>query len=345
VAIKAQVLAGGRGLAGAIKFGKGSDTVRQAAAQVLETSVGGEKPRGLLVEEKLEPIRELYAGVTWDCQRKCAVVIASSRGGVDIETLAREYPQAVVRKYVDPFKGFGAYQARELAAAINLKGQELVQYASILISLWRIFEKHDAELVEINPLAVRSDGRLVALDAKIIIDDKSIFRQSELLGRLEPLPEVKAEGLASRRQRAMELGIPTYIEFEGGSIGVVADGAGSGMLTLDLILDRDGKTGIYCELGGEATPQLIENAMLVAVNAENLRVILVNLIGGLNRMDEMAVGITNYFAKNPSKLRVVVRMSGTMQEEGRKILNAAGIQFFDNLYEAVDTAVQLSRGG
>lgn len=344
VALKAQVLTGGRGLAGAIKFGQGSEEVREIAAQILRMKIGDERPKTILVEEKLESLRELYVGVTWDYQRKCPVVVGSSRGGVDIESVAKEYPKDVVRKEVDPLKGFSAYLGRELAAVIGLTGDQLVQYANLVSALWKIFEEHDAELVEINPVAVLESGKLVALDAKLILDDKSIFRQSSLVNRIEKLPDDVSEGLTHRRNRARDRGIPTYIEMRQGNIGVVADGAGSGMLTLDLVSDFGGRTRVYCEMGGEATAQLIENALLTTMEMTDVRVVLVNLIGGLNRMDEMARGITSCFKTHPSEIPIVVRMSGTMQDEGRRILAESGIPFFDSLYEAVQKAVDISQG-
>jgi len=340
--VKAQVLTGGRGLAGGVKFCANPNELTNVASQVLGMNVKGEKTRALLIEEKLDVAREIYAAITWDYPNNCPTLIGSSRGGVDIETVANEHPRDVARKRIDPCDGFSAYQARELATDIGLKGPEVVQYSTIVSGLWSIFEKHDAELVEINPLAVLRDGSFVALDAKLSLDDKSASRQSNLLNRIEQLPSCPREGLEFRRSDAKTLGIPTYIEMEG-DIGVIADGAGSGMLTLDLVTDLGGKIRVYCEMGGEITPELMENTMLAALRVDNVRVLLINLIGGLNRMDEMAQGITNYLAKRPTKTPIVVRMSGTKQNEGRAILSAKGIGFFDNLYEAVKRSASLSR--
>jgi succinyl-CoA synthetase beta subunit len=342
VAVKGQVLTGGRGLAGGIRFGSGSDEVRKIASAVLNTTVRGERPSALLVEEKLEPTRELYAAVAWDYQRKCPVVIASSRGGVDIEAIAREHPGDVSRTHIDLFKGFSGYQGRMLAAKIGLEAGVAVQYSNILNAIWNVFEKHDAELVEVNPLALLEDGTLVALDAKLNLDDKSVYRQSGLISGIEKMLG-PLEGFAQRRVHARELGIPTYIEMNG-NIGVISDGAGSGMLALDLVADFGGKTRIYCEMGGEITPELMGKTMMVCLMIEGVKVLLINLLGGANRMDEMAIGITTYLASHPTEIPILVRMSGTKQEEGRKILADSGITFFDNPYEAAEKAVDLSRG-
>jgi succinyl-CoA synthetase beta subunit len=342
VAVKAQVLTGGRGLSGGIQFGSDPAEVRKIASVVLNTPLRGERPLALLVEEKFEPMRELYAAVTWDYQHKCPVMIASSRGGVDIEAIAKEHPGDVSRTHIDLFKGFSSYQGRMLAAKIGLAASVAVQYSNILNALWNIFEKHDAELVETNPLALLADGTLVALDAKLNLDDKSIHRQSDLIGRIDKMPEA-LDGFAQRRVHARELGIPTYIEMNG-NIGVISDGAGSGMLALDLVADFGGKTRIYCEMGGEITPELMGRTMMVCLMIEGVKVLLINLLGGANRMDEMAIGITTYLASHPAEVPILVRMSGTRQEEGRKMLVDSGIAFFDNPYEAAEKAVDLSRG-
>lgn len=341
VVIKAQVLTGGRGLAGGIRFAQGPEQAHKIAEEVLSTQVKGEQPRAVLVEEKLQASHELYCGVTYDFRQKSPIVMASFRGGVDIEAVAKENPQNVARRLLDPFKGFSPFMGREMAAEIGLQGNVALQYANAMARLWCIFEKHDAELVEANPLAITGD-RLVALDAKLNLDDKSITRQSDLMRSIQPLPSDQKDSLQHRRSRARELGIPTYIEMQG-NIGVVADGAGTGMLTLDLVNDFGGRTGVYCEMGGETTAGLMENTMKAVLSVSSTRVVLVNLIGGLNRMDEMAKGIAHYLKKHRTSVPIVVRMSGTMEEEGRGILSGERIQTHDNLYEAVEEAARLAR--
>ena len=342
VAIKAQVLVGGRGLAGGVKFADSPEQAGKAASEIFDSIIRGERPRVVLVEERLSPLKELYAGVTYDFRERSPVVIASSQGGVDIEAVSREHPEAIARKHVDPFKSFWPYVGRQLATEIGLEGKIVNEYANVARCLWRIFEQYDAELVEANPLAITGE-RLVALDAKLNLDDKSVSRQSDLLKTIQPVPTDQVEGYESRRYRARRLGIPTYIEMEG-NVGVVADGAGSGMLTLDLLADHGGKTRVYCEMGGETTAELMENTLLATLAVKDVRVVLVNLIGGLNLMDEMAKGIASYLRKHPTKAPIIVRMSGTNQDEGRRILDANGIRWFDSLNEAVEMAAEISRG-
>lgn len=342
VAMKAQVLSGGRGIAGGIKF---SDSVQGAfsvASSILNMTMNSERPTAILIEKKIGIVRELYCAVTWDYQRMCPVLIASSSGGMDIEMIAQDHPLEVVKVTVDPYLGYSQYIGRQLASRIGLKNGETVKFANVVNVLWSIFHEHDAELVEVNPLGLLSDGGLIAIDAKITLDDKSLFRQSELVKRMQTLPIERNEGLAYRRLRARELGIPTYIEMEG-DIGIVADGAGTGMLTLDLVSDAGGKTRVYCEMGGEATAELMENALMTVMNAGKVRVVLVNLIGGLNRMDDMAEGIVGYLTKQETKCPLVVRMTGTREDEGRKILSENGVRYFDDLYDAIREAVAFKR--
>jgi succinyl-CoA synthetase beta subunit len=340
VMVKAQVLSGGRGLAGGVKCCEQHKQMTSIASQILNMNLKGEKTKALLIEEKLDAAREIYAAITWDYPNHCPTLIGSSIGGVDIETVTREDPTSIVRMQIGLRNGFSAYRARELATMIGLKGGEVLQYASIMSNLWHIFENCDAELVEINPLAVLKDGKFIALDAKMSIDDKSTTRQSRLLSAIEQLSSSPTDPTEQRQAHAKTLGIPTYFESDG-NIGVIADGAGSGMLTLDLVADHGGRIRVYCEMGGEITPRLMENTMLAALAVDNVKVLLINLIGGLNRMDEMALGISNYLKAHPTETPIIVRMSGTKQDEGRTILAAIGVGFLDNLYEAAKTTSKL----
>jgi succinyl-CoA synthetase beta subunit len=338
VAVKAQVRSGGRGLAGAVKLSGNLQEVGAVASSILEMNLRGEKPTAVLIEEKMNLVKEYFCAVTWDYQNKCPVLVASSNGGIDIEVIARDRPHEVVQLRIEPFLGYSQYMGRELAARIGLKGNTVIRFANIVNALWNIFVEYDAELVEVNPLGLLDDGGFAAVDAKLNLDDKSLFRQVERLKEIQILPIEPHSGLKYRQSRARESGIPTYIEMDG-DLGILADGAGSGMLTLDLVKDAGGKVRVYCELGGEATAELIEKALCMMVNAGSVRIILVNLIGGLNRMDEMAVGIVNYVTKHGTEVPIVVRMTGTQEDEGRRLLVKNGIQYFDDLYDAIQRAV------
>jgi succinyl-CoA synthetase beta subunit len=231
---------------------------------------------------------------------------------------------------------------------VGLKGKAVLIFGAIIKSLYSIFLEYDAILVEVNPLALTNDNEFIAADAKIILDDNASFRHRKLFSELVSARTSPTEGPEYRKSLAEKAGIPTYIEMDG-NIGIISDGAGTGMSTLDLTKDFSGEVEVYCELGGRVTPKLIEEAMNISLLNENVRVLLLNLIGGLNRMDEMAEGITTFLSKKKqreavSKSEIVVRMSGTLEEEGRRMLQDAGVASFDNIYDAIQEAVELSKG-
>jgi len=348
VAVKAQVLMGGRGLAGGVKFSQNRDEAQELAAHILGGILKTEDVNCVLVEEKIPIETEYFAGVTIDYHRKSPVVIASSRGGVDIESIALEHPGEIVKEKINTPLGLTDFKARRIAKKIGLKGRNMRSFATILKSLYSMLLDYDATLVEVNPLALATDGSFIAVDAKIVLDDNASFRHRELFSELEAFKKIPTEGVRLRKSLAEKAEIPTYIELSG-NMGIIADGAGTGMLTLDLTKDLVGDVETYCELGGRATPELIEEAMNIVLSNVNIHVLLINLIGGLNRMDEMAKGITSFLSKKKKRLaragkpEIVVRMSGTLEEEGRKMLREAGIDSFDNIYDAIEKAVELSR--
>jgi len=355
--IKAQVLVGGRGLAGGVKFAEDPKEAEEVASAMLGGELKGEPVRCVLMYEKIDIEKEYYAGVTVDYNAKKPVLMASSRGGVDIESIAMDHPGEVAREEINSALGLTDYQARLVAKKVGMNGSRMLSFANILKTLYMIFLKYDATLVEINPLALTSEGSFVAVDAKMILDDNASFRHRKLFEELKYEVQTPAENSELRKARAEKAGIPTYIELSG-DIGIIADGAGTGMLTLDLTRERGGEVEAYCELGGRATPTLIEEAMNIVSSNGDVRVLLINLIGGLNRMDEMAKGITSFLSKEKRRLnadhksmekkfhgrpKIVVRMSGTLEEEGRKILEEAGIESFDNIYDAINRTVELCR--
>ena len=344
VAVKAQVLVGGRGLAGGIRFADNAVDAEIVAGEILGGVLRRQDVDKVLVEEKVQIEREFYASVTLDYTNKCPVVIVSSEGGVDIEATARDNADAIVKELVNKHLGLTDYQARRIAKKVGLKGREMRQFAGVIQALFKIIHDYDASLVEINPLVLTTEKELIAADAKIILDDGAYFRHRELYKGLVEEKRLPSEGVKLRKAQAESAEIPTYIELDG-QIGVIADGAGTGMLTFDLVKDYGGKIETYCELGGKATPALIEEAMKIIVTNEKVRALLINLIGGLNRMDEMAEGIVAYVSQNKSMIsNVVVRMSGTMEQEGRELLEDHGITAYDNIYEAIERAIEISGG-
>jgi succinyl-CoA synthetase beta subunit len=277
------------------------------------------------------------------------VVIASSRGGMDIESIASEFPDQIIKEEVRPPLGLTDFQTRRIAKKAGVVGGNQRHFAAVVRRLYSIFRSVDATLVEINPLALTADNRFVAADAKITLDDNASFRHRELYSRLKSVEKMPSEGKKLRKALAEEAEIPTYIELAG-NLGIISDGAGTGMSTYDLTKDFGGEIEAYCELGGKATPDLIEKALEIIASNEDVAVILINLIGGLNRMDEMAQGITSFVAKrketNEGEVKpvIVVRMSGTLEDEGREILGNAGVSAFGSIYDAIERAIGLAGG-
>ena len=349
VALKAQVLVGGRGLAGGIKFADDSGEAEEAASLILGESLRNEDVNFLLVEEKLDIETEYYLGVTIDYRRKCPVVIASSRGGMDIERIASEFPDQIIKEEIRPPLGLTDFQTRRIAKKAGVVGRNQRHFAATVKKLYSILRSVDATLVEINPLALTTDNQFIAADAKITLDDNASFRHRELYSRLKSVKKRPSEGKKLRKALAEEAEIPTYLELSG-NLGIISDGAGTGMSTFDLTKDFGGKVEAYCELGGKATPDLIEKALEIIASNQEVTVILINLIGGLNRMDEMAQGIATFVAKRRERLEgemkpaIVVRMSGTLEDEGREILGNSGVTAFDNIYDAIERAVELAGG-
>ena len=316
VALKTQVLVGGRGLAGGIKFADNPDEAHRMVSQILGSTLKSQYVNCVLVEEKVDIEKEFYLGVTIDYNEKSPVIIASQRGGVDIETTAIEHPEDIVKENVNSPLGLTDFQARRITKKVGLKGRDMRSFAAYVTSLFKILHRYDASLVEINPLAYSSEKQFVAADAKIILDDNAFFRNRELHSRFRIGKEMpQEEGVKLRKAQIERAEIPTYIELDG-TLGIISDGAGTGMLTYDLTSDRGGAIGVYCELGGKATPALIEEAMNIVLSNGEIEVLLINLIGGLNRMDEMAEGITAHVSKKTSDAgaAIVVRMSGTLEE-------------------------------
>ena len=346
VIIKAQVLVGGRGLAGGIKSTQDPYEARKIADQLLGGTLKNEDITSVLIEEKVSIEKEYFAGALMDFQNQSSVIIASSKGGVDIESIAHENPKEIVLEKLDDKIGLTDFIARRVAKGVGLEGRAMLSFARILQIIFSILEKYDATLVEVNPLVLTSEGSFVAVDAKMTLDENASFRHGELFTKLKAERPEPVKGSKLRKFYAENAGIPTYIE-QDGNIGIISDGAGTGMLTIDLIKDYRGDIESYCELGGRATPKLIEEAMNILLSNEKVDVLLINLIGGLNRMDEMAQGIAAYNANIGKEVRneqeIVVRMSGTSEEEGRKILSDSGISSYDNIYDAIEKTIEISR--
>lgn len=331
--LKAQILSGGRGKAGGIRIWDGSLEISELICDMFTKKIKGEAVAAVLVLEKVEIIREIYLSITFECEKATPVLIISSEGGVEIEEITKKDPEKILTILLDPFIGPTEYQIRYIAKAIIYKNYQ--ELKNIIDALYKIFKNYDATLVEVNPLVVTPKG-MIALDSKIDLDEKSYYRHKQLYDSL--LKEQRALQGINKDFKKYELDTISYIPLSG-TIGLISDGAGTGMLTLDLIKDAGGKAANFCEMGGITNPEVIYKAMEVVLAKPGIESLLVVLIGGFNRMDEMAAGIIKYRKEHDLKVPIFIRMCGTFEEVGKRMMDEAGIPTYDDLLEAVNEAV------
>jgi len=337
--LKAQVPVGGRGKAGGIRVVESMDEATSVAGELLSADIKGHAVRALLAEEKTEILNEIYLAVLYDKQANGPMVMASAAGGVDIEQVAKETPDRIVKKRVDPFIGLQPYTVRYLAQALGIN--DLAGFGALVRQMFAVLQACDATLVEINPLAVTPAG-LVALDAKMVLDDKAAYRHTELFAELrEEQNKLDRKELTRAEQLAKERDI-TYVLLDG-DIGLIADGAGTGMLSLDLVQDAGGRPANFCEMGGLANADTMCQSIEVVLANPKVKALLITLIGGLTRMDHMADGIAQYLQRQEAPVPMVVRMCGTQEEVGKATLQQVGVEPLDDLAQAVAAVVKLAK--
>jgi succinyl-CoA synthetase beta subunit len=325
-AVKAQVLVGGRMKAGGVKFADTLEEVREAASQILGMSISGYKVKSVLVEERLEIDRELYLSVTLDRSARAAMMMASPDGGIDIEDVAEE---RIFKCHIPPLVGLQPYILRRLRGFMGLPGDLGRSLGEIAAALYELFKGEDAELAEINPLVVTRDGRLVAGDAKLILEDNALYRHPEYKGMEQELTPLERE--------ANEKGI-AFIQL-GGDIGVIANGAGLTMATMDVLHLQGGKPGVFLDLGGTDDPEKVKEAFLLMMKARP-KVILLNIFGGITKCDTVALGVREAFEVAEAKVPIVARIRGVNEEKARDILREAGMTAVLDMEEAARAAVQ-----
>jgi len=343
VVIKAQVLIGGRGKAGGVKLAHTPDEAFEKARDILNLTIKGLPVRRVLVARAAEIARELYLAIVLDRAKKLPLIMLSAEGGVEIEQVARDTPEKIIRRHV-PLEGLRAYQARALFQPLLKDGRHVAQAADLLMKLWNVYRDGDCSLAEINPLVVTSEGRVIALDAKVIVDDSAEFRHREWESWRDPSDETP--GARKARERGL-----SYVKLDG-DIGCVVNGAGLAMATMDLIKHYGGEPANFLDIGGSSNPEKVTAALEIitsdarAEDGQGVRAILFNIFGGITRCDDVARGIVASLAATsgpgvPGALQVplVIRLTGTNEAAARKILADAGLAATTSMDEGVRAVI------
>ena len=342
--VKAQIHAGGRGKGGGVKLARSVDEVRAHADAILgmnlvthQTGEDGQRVRKILVTEGVDIEKEFYVGVTLDREKSMNVIMVSSEGGVEIETVAEENPDAIHKAWVDPTLGLRPFQARELAFALGLEGDAFKQGYTFIQALYEAFEATDSTIAEINPLVLTPSGDVVAVDAKINLDDNALFRHQDLAELRDIHEEDPTE------VEAGEHGL-SYIKLDG-NVGCMVNGAGLAMATMDIIKLAGGEPANFLDVGGTASAETVEAGFRIILKDENVEAILVNIFGGIVRCDRVANGVIEAAKNIDLDVPLIVRLQGTNAEEGKQLLDESGIELRSAvlLKEAADKVTEALR--
>jgi succinyl-CoA synthetase beta subunit len=340
VVVKAQIHAGGRGKGGGVKIAKSVEEAGEIAAKMLgmtlithQTGPEGRVVHRLMIEETLPIEKELYLGILVDRGEGKPVFMASAAGGMDIEQVAAERPDEILKQYIDPGMGLEPFQARKIAFALGLKPQQINPAVQFLTGLYRAFLDTDAALVEINPFISCTDGRLFALDAKLTFDDNALFRHADIRELRDTSEEDPLEVEASKYNL-------NYIKLEG-SVGCMVNGAGLAMATMDIIKYAGGQPANFLDVGGGANAEQVAHAFEILLSDKSVRAVLINIFGGILRVDTLAAGVVEAARKTNLQLPVVLRLEGTNVQEGKKILMESGLNFIvaETMKDAADKVV------
>ena len=337
VTVKAQILLAGRAKAGGILFADTPEEAELATKKLLGAEIKGVTVPSVLVEEKISVQKELYFGITVDRAQCCYVAIASSEGGIEIEEIAAKVPQKIVKVFIDPIYGFQPYNARQIARKIGYSGKNMLSLASTFFKLYRLAVDYDAELAEMNPLVEKPNQEFVAADTRLIVDDNSIYRHPELKNRL-----VEAETeLTPQETEAQRSGL-AYVKLDG-NIGIIGNGAGLVMATLDTIQLYGGNPANFLDVGGGASAEKMAIALNIVLSDARVNAVFINVLGGITRCDEIAKGILEERKRMGFAKPIVIRLVGTNEEEGRRILTEAGIHVLSSMEEAAEKVVEIAK--
>ena len=332
--VKAQVLTGGRGKAGGVKLVRNAEEATLAAEKIIGMDIKGYTVEKVLVAQGVSFVSEIYAGLTIDRNTKSAVFMVSREGGVEIEEVAKDNPEAIFKFAIEPDLGMAPFLARKIAFAL-FDDLSLVRQATDLFQkLYKVFIDIDASLVEINPLVITSDNKLLALDGKMTFDDNALFRQPEILALNEPSEDEKKE------IDAKDKGL-SYIRLDG-SIGCMVNGAGLAMATMDMIKLYGGEPANFLDIGGSSNPQKVIDAMNLIISDKSVKVVMINIFGGITRCDDVAKGLVAALEQIKIQIPIVIRLSGTNSKEGLEILKNANLPTVETMSEAAEKAISLS---
>jgi len=340
VAVKAQVLVTGRGRAGGILFANSPRETELLSRKLLGAEISGLRVQSILVEEKLLIRKELYFGITLDRSSRNYVAIASSEGGVDIEETAATAPERIVKVLVDPLYGFRPYHARQIAKKLGYMMGQMQELSAIFLKLYKVAMDYDVELCEINPLIETAEGKFVAADARAVIDDNALYRHPDFQRRLT---ETGMAELTPQELETRKMGL-AYVKLDG-NIGVIGNGAGLVMATLDAVQLYGGNPANFLDVGGGASSDRIAAALNLVFSDPRVEVVFINVLGGITRCDEIAKGILEVKARKGFVKPMVIRLVGTNEEEGRYVLTEAGIQVLNSMEEAAQRAVEMAKTG
>jgi succinyl-CoA synthetase beta subunit len=337
VVVKAQVHAGGRGKAGGVKLARTPEEARTVAAQILKLTIKGLPVQKVLVTPAADIASEAYVGIIVDRASKRAVFMASPAGGIDIEEVAAKTPDKILRHPIDPRYGLQSYEAMQLAFFLYNDMKQVRAAARILQQLYAAFSQNGGSLAEINPLVTTPSGDVVALDAKMVIDDNELDRRQDLAA----MRDESAEDPSEVEARKASL---TFIKLDG-NVGCVVNGAGLAMATMDLVKYYGGEPANFLDIGGSSNPDKVVAALRIITREPNVKAILFNIFGGITRTDDVANGIVTALKESPLKVPLVIRLTGTNEEIAVKILAQNGMQAMTDMDEAVQKAVALATGG
>ncbi|MCP4549002.1 MAG: ADP-forming succinate--CoA ligase subunit beta [bacterium] len=335
VVIKAQVLAGGRGKAGGVKLAKNPDEARELADKILGMKIKGMTVVRVLVDKAVDIESEFYLGIVQDRTQQCSTLMVSAAGGMDIEQVAAETPEKIIKLPINPETGLRPFEAREAAFRI-CGGKTALRIADVMVKLWRAYAKADSTLAEINPLIVTPNQEVWAVDGKMNLDDNALYRQSEIAFWRDHLGEVPEE------YEARVAGL-SYVKLEG-NVGCVVNGAGLAMATMDLVKYHGGEPANFLDIGGSSNPDKVVKALEIISRDQNVKAILFNIFGGITRCDDVARGIIKAKEKADIKLPVIVRLIGTNEDAARELLAETDLESAATMDEAVQKAIDLAKG-